>query len=225
MALKKILYILFCFGWYLLTDANAQQTGGTQLVSATDKLRVVFQKHNGTFEIGENNHPTITQINKWIELPKASPYCGSTIVYMCKEAGLELVDLPITKMGLAKNWKKYGTTVWDSYNGWRGKKQPGPNEIYVLLFNWNGRYHVGVALYFHGGINYITGEGNTSNAKVRRKKYGKLVSPALPPAELYVPYVVVRGKPQYRQGIFAYKERYATKGLVAVISIKVKHLL
>jgi hypothetical protein len=146
---------------------------------------------------------------------------------MCKEAGLELVDVPITQMGLARNWKRYGKTVWDSNNGWRvgAKKQPGLDEIYVLYFNWNGRGHVGVALWYHGGINYITGEGNTSNAKVRRKKYGELVNPLMSSAELFVPYATYKGKAQYKQGIFAYKERYNTKGLVAVVSIRTKTII
>lgn len=206
----------------MLADANAQQAGGT--LTATEKLREVYRKHNGTFENGNNNHPTITQINKWIDLPRTSPYCGSTIVWMCKEAGLELVDIPITKMGLAKNWKKYGRVVWDSSNGWRpsAKKVPNGDEIYVLYFNWNGRGHVGVALWYHGGINYITGEGNTSNAKVRRRAYGELINPQLPPSQLYVPFTLYKGKPLYRQGIFAFKERYNTSGLIAVVAVKVK---
>lgn len=208
-------------------DANAQQTNRVELNNATERLRAIYKRYNGTFEVGENNHPTITEINRWINLPRTSAYCGSTIVWMCKEAGLELVDIPITKMGLAYNWKRYGKTLWDISNGWRpgAKKLPADDEIYVLYFNWNGRGHVGVVLWYHGGVNFITGEGNTSNAKVRRKKYGELNEAVMPPPmELYVPYKTVKGVPQYRQGIFAYKERYRTQGLVAIVSVQVKFL-
>jgi hypothetical protein len=207
----------------LCHNTYSQQVNGGS-ITATERLREVYRKHNGTFEQGENTHPTIANINAWIDLPKKSAYCGSTIVWMCKEAGLELVDVPITKMGLARNWKHYGKVKWDSYNGWRAgvKHEPAADEIFVLYFNWNGRGHVGVALWYHGGINYITGEGNTSNAKVRKKKYGML-SEGLPSvAELYVPAVMRNGKPVYRQGIFAYKERYQTKGLTAIVAVKVK---
>lgn len=134
---------------------------------------------------------------------------------MLQKAGLR-VDIPEKEMGLARNWRRHGDIVWDEYNGWKVGQQrtPKANEVFIILFNWNGRNHVGVVLQSHGGINFIAGEGNTSDIRVRKIEFAEINAVGTKNRQkLYV-------QTANKRGIFSTKERYATVGLQAVIRYK-----
>lgn len=179
-------------------------------------MKATYDKYHFTTELTKNNdHPLIYEINTAIGLPKKAHYCGSTIVFMLEKSGLR-TSIPEREMGLARNWRKHGEIVWDAYNGWKQGTQrtPKSDEIFIVLFNWNGRNHVGVVLQSHGGINFITGEGNTSDIRVRKIECAETNAVNTKNRQkLYVPTT-------NKRGIFSTKERYATVGLQAVIRYK-----
>lgn len=121
-------------------------------------------------------------------------------------------------MGLARNWRRHGEIIWDSYNGWKQgtNRTAKEDEILVVLFNWNGRNHVGVVLQSHGGLNFITGEGNTSDIRVRKIECAEVNAVNISDRNKQKLYV----KTVNKRGIFATKERYTTVGLQAVIRYK-----
>lgn len=164
-----------------------------------------------------NDNPTIYGFNKRMGSPANAPYCGNSLYMLCREAGFHL-EIPKYAAPAARNWKRWGTIVWDRYNGWKPgmTHTPKSDEIFVVVFNWNGQNHVGVALQFHGGINFITGEGNTSGSKVRdsQSELLNLVGKPQPPAIYIRTY-------ETRQGIWSRKQRYGEAGLVAVVAYKI----
>ena len=197
----------------------------TKVICATDKLIQEFKKVDGIVELTNNNdNLKIYAINTETGYPKNAAYCGIILYNLCKKAGFNL-EIPRSQAGMARNWRRYGEVVWDSYNGWKpgANKVPGCNEIFIVAYNWNGQNHVGAALYFHGGINFITGEGNTGMEKVRTPAHTQTDFVGKSTAKIdgvYVKVKVIRGKPQ--QGIFLGKERYATAGLVHIIKYVVQ---
>lgn len=219
MVWKKILYTLFCICWIGINYSGSQNVSGSKLdsTSATEVIKKVYRKYNATYELtGRNDNPLIITINKSFRIHLQSAYCGSSLYYLCNEAGFDL-EIPKSKAPVARNWGLYGETIWSQYNGWKQgvSKTPRTNEIYVLLFNNNGRYHVGVILEFHGGINFITGEGNTSDSSVRTNDYLYYDNTKTNRRDIYL---VKKG----RQGLFAGKERYNSKGLYKIIRYTVK---
>ena len=174
-------------------------------------MREQFLKYHYTLEKGDNIAPIITDINKFGGESARAAYCGNTIGYFCEQAGVQVIDFRPELMSLAANWGRKGKIVWDGFNGWRGAaRQPADDEIWVLHFMWNGRNHVGMVTECHGGLRFITGEGNTSENKVRIIGSTAYQRPAQ-----------TRAMP-YRQGIFATKERYNTVGLLKIVKFKVK---
>lgn len=220
MVWKKILHFVFCFCWIGINYSSSQNVFRSKLkdtTSATEIIKRLYIKYNYTYELtSKNDNPLFTKINKSFRIHLQSSYCGSSLYYLCNEAGFDL-EIPKAKAPVARNWGLYGEVVWSQYNGWKANvsRTPKKDEIYVLLFNNNGRYHVGVILEFHGGINFITGEGNTSDTFVRTKDYLYLDNTKVKRKDIYI----VRNK---RQGLFAGKERYNTKGLYKIIRYTVK---
>lgn len=216
MAHKQILQILFCFNIFIAYNSLSQNVPNGEL-SATDRLKTVYLRYNETYELtGRNDNPVIKKINNSFKINPVSAYCGSSLYYLCMEAGFEL-NIPKSQSPIARNWSKHGEVVWSSYNGWKVGKEhkPKPNEIFVLLFNYNGQNHITVILDIHGDLNYITGEGNTSDSKVRKKEY------------LYYNNIKAKNKNIYivnkkRQGIFAGKERYHSSAMSMIIKYQVK---
>lgn len=217
MVWKKILCILFCISIFTVTNSYSQNVSGSKLKDATSTLKEVYLKYNGIYELtGRNDNSVITTINKSYRIPLNSAYCGTSLYYFCIEAGFTL-DIPKSKAPVARNWGLYGETIWTVYNGWKvnAKHTPEEDEIFVLLFNHNGSNHITCILDYHKDLYYITGEGNTSDIKVRKQEY------------LYYNNVISKRKDIYiasyrRQGIFAGKERYKTIGMYKIIKYKVR---
>ena len=174
-------------------------------------MKAEFLKHHYTLERGDNNAPVITLINKFGGEGARAPYCGNTIGYFCEQSGVQVIDFKPELMSLAANWGRKGKVVWDGFNGWRtAQRQPADDEIWVLHFFWEKRNHVGMVVECHGGLRFVTGEGNTSEKMVRVLGDTKYQRPSQTKAM------------PYRQGIFVSKERYNTTGLVRVVKFKVK---
>jgi len=218
MVWKKILYLLFCISIYTVNNSYSQNVSGSKLnKDATSILKEVYLKYNEIYEYtGKNDNPVIKNINASYKIPLNSAYCGSSLYFLCKEAGFEL-EIPKSKAPVARNWGLYGEVVWSAYNGWKSNVSHKPNsdEIFVLLFNYNGANHITCILDVHKDLYYITGEGNTSDIKVRKKEflyYNNILSKR---KDIYIP-------SYKRQGIFAGKERYSSNGMYKIIKYKVK---
>lgn len=217
MVWKKILCILFCISIYTITDSYSQNVPGSKLKDATTRLREVYLKYNLVYELtGRNDNNVIHTINKSYRIPLNSAYCGTSLYYLCTEAGF-ILDIPKSKAPVARNWGLYGETVWSVYNGWKigADHKPKEDEIFVLLFNYNGSNHITCILDYHKDLYYITGEGNTSDIKVRKQEY------------LYYNNINNKRKDIYitsyrKQGIFAGKERYKSSGMYKIIKYKVR---
>lgn len=132
-------------------------------------------------------------------------------------------------MPLAWNWRKSECIVWDVRNGWRSKARqlPACDEIFVVLFRRSdGGYHVGVALWFHGGLNFVTGQGNTSNWRARAGGKADInavgTSLGFRNGTLYLPpktYNVGRNKGLRQQGFFV-KETYQQGNVIAIMAFR-----
>lgn len=127
------------------------------------------------------------------------------------------IEIPKSKAPFARNWGIYGETIWSQYNGWKipiTDRTPKNDELFIIVFQWNGRFHTTVMLENHGGFNFITGEGNTSDSKVRKKEYLYFNNISAKRNDIYIPYLK-------RQGIFAAKERYNVNGVYKIIRYKI----
>ncbi len=164
----------------------------------------------------KNDNPVILAMNKDFRINPISAYCGVSLYYLCKQAGFEL-DIPKKEAPVARNWGLHGEVVWSQYNGWKEgtKRTPSKDEIFVILFNYNGRNHVGVILAFHGGLNFVTGEGNTSDTGVRKTGFEYFNNSVSKRKDIYM---LKLG----RQGIYSCKERYNPVGLYKIIKYKIK---
>lgn len=214
---KYLLAFILCCISYYGNGVRAQPNNPNNL-TATQRVLEVFKKYDGTLENPKlnNSHPVITQINQSFGIWSRSHYCGTSLYYICKEAGLSL-PIPRSQALRAVNWRKYGTIVWDPVHGWKSgvSRTPLPSQLFILVFNWNGQNHVGVALAFHGGLKFITGEGNTSEAGVRKPEFAFTdFAPLTPPKTAFIPQANV-------EGIWMRKERYNTRALVAVVAYDV----
>lgn len=187
-------------------------------VTATDRLKQIWKKYDGILENprSENSNPVIASINQKMGVWSRAHYCGSALYVFGKEAGFNW-DIPKSQAPRAANWKNYGEVVWNKFSGWKpnATKIPAWDEVYILFFNWNGQNHVGVALEFHGGINFITGEGNTSGIGVRILTEATTNYVDKPKSKrIYI-------SNSQSEGIWMRKERYQTSALVAIIKYKV----
>jgi len=217
MVSKKILYFLLYFSYNSINSLRAENVSGSKLdSSATDKLKAVYSKYNYTYEkTNRNDNPLIYQLNKDFRINIQSAYCGSSLYYFITKAGFK-IELPKTKAPLARNWGLYGETIWSQYNGWKvgiNDRKPKDDELFIILFQWNGRFHVGAVGEIEG-FNFITMEGNTSDVKVRKKEFLYFNNITAKRKDIYIPYLK-------RQGIFAAKERYNVKGVYKIIRYKI----
>ena len=204
------------------------------MACATEKLRPIYLKyHNRIEKTGRNDDSLIYEINKWGKLPLTAPYCGTSIGFFVAKSGLGILGINKGEMPLAFNWKKKEKIVWDVRNGWRSKNHQTPNcdELFVVLFRRaDGGYHVGVALYFHGKINFITGQGNTSNWRARRSATlntnATEASLNFREQHLYLSplkYQTGSQKGVRQQGVFL-KETYAQGNVIAIMAYQTYYL-
>jgi hypothetical protein len=212
-------YIYFVvFGLSILSNEIVAQNKPC----ASEIILREFERIGVIYEQGDNSHPVIRSINAYTKSAKKAAYCGSTIGWICANAGIEVQGMPTSLMSVAKNWERQGEVVWHNNKGWTTITHvPQCDEIFVMFFTW-GSNHVEIATQFHGGLNFIDGAGNTSNSKVRKPAFGKLNAVRLSRKErikagIYVP------MPK-REGIFAHKERYQEIGLVKILKFKVRIL-
>ena len=216
MARQKILYFLFCINFVSYSNSVTQNVPSGKLECATDVLKKFYLKHNYTYEkTNKNDNLLVQEINKFVYQDPRAAYCGSAIYYIVTKSGYE-IEIPKVKSPVARNWGLYGEVVWSNYSGWKStQRKPNCDEIFVVLFTWNGRNHCGLLLESHGGLNLITGEGNTSDSKVRNVQYLYYDNTKEKRKDVFIPY-------KKNQGFFAAKERYNTAGLVKIIKYKVK---
>jgi hypothetical protein len=201
------------FGGFVFSNELAAQS----VPCASELILKEFERIGIIYENGDNNHPVIKSINEYTKVHSKAAYCGSTIGWICHNAGIEVQGMPVSMMPLASNWAKQGEEVWHHSKGWKTiKHTPECDEIFVMLFRWSSN-HVEIALQFHGGLNFIDGAGNTSNSKVRKKPFEKSdLTKSKNKAGVYIP------STKRIEGIYVYKERYRTMGLIKILKFKVK---